>query len=77
MRRGLPAFGPHRDANQTPGGLAVVVNGRLDVLAADELARAFFSDVFDSGTKPPNFARYQFADPKQSEGTVLDTHPYV
>lgn len=44
-------------------GPAVVINGRLDLLAANQLARAFFGDLYDGGTKPPNFARYQFLDP--------------
>jgi transcriptional regulator with XRE-family HTH domain len=43
-------------------GPAFVVNGRLDVLAANQLARAFFSDLYDGGTQPPNLARYQFLD---------------
>jgi transcriptional regulator with XRE-family HTH domain len=43
-------------------GPAFVVNGRLDVLAANQLARAFFSDLCGGGTQPPNLARYQFLD---------------
>ncbi|MGW2650289.1 helix-turn-helix transcriptional regulator [Streptomyces sp. NPDC001393] len=44
-------------------GPAFVTNGHLDVVAANELARAFYSDLFDAGTKSPNIARYQFLDP--------------
>ncbi|MFG2025727.1 helix-turn-helix transcriptional regulator [Streptomyces sp. NPDC048825] len=44
-------------------GPAVVVNGRLDLLMANQLARAFFSDIYDRGMKPPNLARYHFLDP--------------
>ncbi|MFI9170030.1 helix-turn-helix transcriptional regulator [Streptomyces lincolnensis] len=44
-------------------GPAFVVNGRLDMVAANQLARAFFSDVYDGGTQPPNMARFQFLDP--------------
>ncbi|MGW7203269.1 helix-turn-helix transcriptional regulator [Streptomyces sp. NPDC054837] len=44
-------------------GPAYVANGRLDLLATNQLARAFFSDLHDGGTKPPNIARYQFLDP--------------
>ncbi|MFM9448764.1 helix-turn-helix transcriptional regulator [Streptomyces acidiscabies] len=44
-------------------GPAFVTNGRLDVLAANQLARAFYSDLFEGGTRPPNIARYQFLDP--------------
>ncbi|MFG3705894.1 helix-turn-helix transcriptional regulator [Micromonospora sp. NPDC047670] len=45
-------------------GPAYVSNGRLDVLAANRLARAFFSDIYATGDpQPPNLARYQFLDP--------------
>ncbi|WP_133784652.1 helix-turn-helix transcriptional regulator [Kribbella sp. VKM Ac-2571] len=44
-------------------GPAWVANGRLDVLAANALARAFYTDLYASGTKPPNMARFQFLDP--------------
>ncbi|MFI7702448.1 helix-turn-helix transcriptional regulator [Nonomuraea sp. NPDC049480] len=43
-------------------GPAFVVNGRLDMLAANQLARAFFSDLYDGGMQPPNMARFQFLD---------------
>lgn len=45
------------------GGPAFVVNGRLDLLAANELARAFFADIYNTDTTPPNMARFQFLDP--------------
>ncbi|MFE3033004.1 helix-turn-helix transcriptional regulator [Streptomyces canus] len=44
-------------------GPAFVVNGRLDVLATNQLARAFFADVYNDHAQPPNLARYQFLDP--------------
>ncbi|WP_328351263.1 helix-turn-helix transcriptional regulator [Streptomyces sp. NBC_00445] len=44
-------------------GPACVVNGRLEVVAANQLARAFFSDLYNDGVKPPNMARFQFLDP--------------
>ncbi|MFE3032959.1 helix-turn-helix transcriptional regulator [Streptomyces canus] len=44
-------------------GPAFVTNGRLDLLAANQLARAFYSDLFDGPTRSPNIARYQFLDP--------------
>ncbi|CAM5687923.1 hypothetical protein STAFG_5767 [Streptomyces afghaniensis 772] len=44
-------------------GAAFVVNGRLDLLATNQLARAFFTDIYGSHhTQPPNLARYQFLD---------------
>ncbi|MFI7016681.1 helix-turn-helix transcriptional regulator [Streptomyces sp. NPDC050164] len=45
-------------------GAAFVANGRLDLLATNQLARAFFSDIYSSHhSQPPNLARYQFLDP--------------
>ncbi|MGY0065049.1 helix-turn-helix transcriptional regulator [Streptomyces sp. LZ34] len=44
-------------------GAAYVANGRLDLLAANQLARAFFSDIHSGSTKRPNLARFQFLDP--------------
>ncbi|WP_086844288.1 helix-turn-helix transcriptional regulator [Amycolatopsis kentuckyensis] len=43
-------------------GPAFVNNGRLDLLAGNRLARAFYSDMY-SGSSTPNMARYQFLDP--------------
>ncbi|MGW5100740.1 helix-turn-helix transcriptional regulator [Streptomyces sp. NPDC004100] len=43
-------------------GPAFVRNGRLDLLAANPLARAFYADLF-AGPQPPNLARYNFLDP--------------
>ncbi|MDT8913488.1 helix-turn-helix transcriptional regulator [Amycolatopsis sp. PS_44_ISF1] len=47
---------------------AFVRNGRLDILAANPLARALYSPVFDSPTRtsehtPPNLARFGYLDP--------------
>ncbi|WP_443065069.1 helix-turn-helix transcriptional regulator [Streptomyces sp. NBC_00576] len=44
-------------------GPALVTNGRQDLLAANPLGRAFFTDLYDSDTQPPNMARFQFLDP--------------
>jgi hypothetical protein len=35
----------------------------MDLLAANQLARAFYSPVYDSRHQPPNIARFQFLDP--------------
>jgi transcriptional regulator with XRE-family HTH domain len=48
------------------GGPAFILNGRLDILVANQLARAFFSDLYDGGGRPPNLARFQFLDPAAS-----------
>jgi transcriptional regulator with XRE-family HTH domain len=47
---------------------AIVVNGRMDLLAANTLGRAMYSSVHESvhaapAGAPPNFARYTFLDP--------------
>ncbi|MGN8027108.1 helix-turn-helix transcriptional regulator [Microbacterium sp. 22242] len=43
-------------------GPAFVRNGRMDILAANLLARAFYSDTFDMPGQPPNIARFTFLD---------------
>ncbi len=43
---------------------AVVQNGRLDLLAANDLGRALYADLFTMGQQPPNIARYVFLDPR-------------
>ncbi|MGD6752048.1 helix-turn-helix domain-containing protein [Streptomyces sp. BH105] len=46
-------------------GPAFVGDGRMDLLATNQLARAFYCDLNTqgSGKRPPNFARYAFLDP--------------
>jgi transcriptional regulator with XRE-family HTH domain len=48
---------------------AFVQNGRLDVLAANTLARALYADLFEDGgsTRAPNHARYTFLDPRAAD----------
>src|SRR5207247_3031228 len=43
---------------------ACVLNGRLDILYANDLAKALFSDVLRDPVHPPNFARFAFLDPR-------------
>lgn len=43
-------------------GPAFVRNGRMDILATNTLARAFYSDLFDMPGQPPNLARFTFLD---------------
>lgn len=50
---------------------AFVRNGRLDILAANRLGRAFYSQHFDSPYQPVNSARFAFLDPR-SPGFYLD-----
>ncbi|MGO4760125.1 hypothetical protein AB4212_67790, partial [Streptomyces sp. 2MCAF27] len=49
------------DSMSVPG---VVQNGRLDLLAANDLGRALYADLFTGGQQPPNLARYVFLDPR-------------
>ncbi|WP_326943726.1 helix-turn-helix transcriptional regulator [Amycolatopsis sp. NBC_01307] len=56
---------PHRSLQWTldaiTAGAAFVNNGRLDVLAENQLARAFYRDMYAGGSTP-NVARFQFLD---------------
>jgi len=44
------------------GTPAFVLNGRLDVLAANALGRALYSPVYGDRSRPPNTARFTFLD---------------
>jgi len=58
-----------------PGVAAVIQNGRLDILAANQLGRALYSDKFDgvgsdgldAQGRLPNHARYTFLDPRAAD----------
>ncbi|OBH59697.1 transcriptional regulator [Mycobacterium mantenii] len=41
---------------------AIVMNGSLDILAANRLGRALYAPMFDRATGVPNFARFIFFD---------------
>jgi transcriptional regulator with XRE-family HTH domain len=43
---------------------AFVRNGRLDILGANRLGRALYSEHFDSPAQPSNTARFVFLDPR-------------
>lgn len=45
------------------GSAAIVVNGRLDLLATNALGRALYSPLYTGEPGPPNIARYQFLAP--------------
>ncbi len=49
------------------GTPAYVLNGRLDVLAANHLGAALYSPVFAEPTRPANTARFVFLDPVATE----------
>ncbi|MFI6309723.1 helix-turn-helix transcriptional regulator [Nocardia fusca] len=44
-------------------GLAFITNGRTDILATNQLTRAFYTDLFHGDATTPNLAHYQFLDP--------------
>ena len=44
-----------------------MLNGRLDILAANHLGRALFSPVYADPARPPNNARFVFLDPQATE----------
>ncbi len=48
-------------------GPAFVRNGRMDLLAVNRLARAFYRDVFDMPGQPPNIAKFTFLDERAHE----------
>jgi transcriptional regulator with XRE-family HTH domain len=45
------------------GGAAFVVNGRQDILAANQLGRALFAPIFEAAA-PANMARFTYLDPR-------------
>ena len=49
------------------GAPAFVLNGRLDILAANALGRALFSPIYAQPARPPNNARFIFLDSHATE----------
>jgi transcriptional regulator with XRE-family HTH domain len=49
------------------GSAAIAENGRLDALATNQLARAFYCQLFDGTGAPVNFARFVFLDSRAKE----------
>ncbi|MFF9090963.1 helix-turn-helix transcriptional regulator [Streptomyces sp. NPDC014991] len=66
-RRTKDQWRPHRSLQWTldaiTAGPAFVRNGRMDILAANPLARAFYADVYASPGNQANLARFNFLDP--------------
>ncbi|SIO84962.1 Putative DNA-binding protein in cluster with Type I restriction-modification system [Nocardiopsis sp. JB363] len=65
-RRSPKSWIPHASLqwmlDAVTAGPAFVRNGRMDLLAANALARAFYKDVYDMPGQPPNIARFTFLD---------------
>jgi transcriptional regulator with XRE-family HTH domain len=49
------------------GTPAFVINGRLDILAANALGYALYSPMFEDPLRPANNARFIFLDPRASD----------
>jgi transcriptional regulator with XRE-family HTH domain len=67
-RRKAKQWTPHPSLQWTldaiTAGPAFVRNGRMDLLATNQLGRAFYSDLYPADShRPPNLSRFQFLDP--------------
>jgi transcription regulator MmyB-like protein/helix-turn-helix protein len=49
------------------GTPAFVLNGRLDILTANNLGHALYSPIYVDPVRPPNNARFNFLDPHATE----------
>lgn len=70
-RRPPKCWTPHRSLqwalDAVTAGPAFIRNGRMDLLATNTLARAFYKDTFDMPGQPPNIARFTFLDERAYE----------
>ncbi|MEU1038904.1 helix-turn-helix transcriptional regulator [Streptomyces sp. NPDC005551] len=66
-RRAKDQWKAHRSLQWTldavTAGPAFVRNGRMDLLAANQLARAFYAEVYANPQNQANLARFNFLDP--------------
>ncbi|MFG2946231.1 helix-turn-helix transcriptional regulator [Streptomyces adustus] len=66
-RRTTRAWTPHPSLqwvlDAVTAGPAFVRNGRMDVIATNQLARAFYDDIYAAAGNQANLARFQFLDP--------------
>jgi transcriptional regulator with XRE-family HTH domain len=56
--------GVQRLLDAITGAPALVQNGRLDILGANQLARALYSELFRDPTQSANHARFTFLNPR-------------
>jgi transcriptional regulator with XRE-family HTH domain len=61
-RRWTPRPGLQWTLDAITAAPAFVGNGRSDLVAANHLGRALYSDLYSDPTRPPNFARFAFLD---------------
>ena len=74
-RRGSGQWSPRQSLAQMLDAIdspAVVRNGRLDLLAANRLGRAFYADVYAQHHHPVNLARFCFLDTEHSQAFYPD-----
>ncbi|OUM44272.1 helix-turn-helix domain-containing protein [Arthrobacter sedimenti] len=45
----------------------IVQNERLDLIASNQLGRAFYSEMYVQPQRPPNFGRFLFLDPRSRD----------
>lgn len=62
-RQAPPRPGLQRVLDAFTQGPAFVCNGRMDILATNALARAFYDDIFANPDNRSNLARFAFLDP--------------
>jgi transcriptional regulator with XRE-family HTH domain len=61
-RRWTPRPGLQWTLDAITAAPAFIGNGRSDLVAANHLGRALYSDLYIDPTRPPNFARFTFLD---------------
>jgi hypothetical protein len=70
-RRASKTWTPHTSLQWALDGVtagpAFVRNGRMDLLAVNLLARAFYMDIYDMPVQPPNIARFTFLDDRAQD----------
>jgi transcriptional regulator with XRE-family HTH domain len=70
-RRSSKSYVPHQSLqwalDAITAGPAFVRNGRMDLLAANPLMRAFYKDCYDMPGQPPNLARFTFLNERAHE----------
>lgn len=70
-RRNSKSYVPHQSLqwalDAVTAGPAFVRNGRMDLLAVNPLARAFYKDCYDMPGQAPNIARFTFLDQRAHE----------
>nr|WP_238427041.1 helix-turn-helix transcriptional regulator [Streptomyces adustus] len=66
-RRSARAWNPHPSLqwvlDAVTAGPAFVRNGRMDLIATNQLARIFYDDIYSVAGNQANLARFQFLDP--------------